>query len=151
RLWLRPLDSLSTRPLQGTEGAAHPFWSPDNKYVGFFADGKLKRGDVLGGAPQILCPTPITTVYSVQGGTWNRDGIVLFGGEEGLSRVPASGGVPQRVTRIDTGRRELGHGLPQFLPDGKRFLYFIQSNDPSVQGVYAASLDAPQESRRILA
>ena len=70
---------------------------------------------------------------------------------EGLFRVPASGGVPQQVTKLDAARKESGHGVPQFLPDGKRFLYFIQSADPNTQGIYAGSLDDPKERLRILA
>ena len=85
------------------------------------------------------------------GGTWSRDGVILFGSTEGLFRVPASGGVPQQVTQRDTARKESGHGVPQFLPDGKRFLYFIQSTDPNTQGIYAGSLDNPKERVRILA
>jgi Tol biopolymer transport system component len=146
RLWLRPLDSLSARPLQGTEGGNFPFWSPDSKSIAFYADGKLKRSGIVGGAPQVLCDTAIVGI-----GTWSRDGVILFGTREGLFRVPASGGVPQQVTQLDAARKESGHVLPQFLPDGKRFLYFIQSADPNTRGIYAGSLENPKERVRILA
>jgi eukaryotic-like serine/threonine-protein kinase len=147
-LWLRPLDSLSARPLRGTEGGVFPFWSPDSKSIAFFAGGKLKRSDIAGGAPQVLCDA--ARVFE-SGGTWSRDGIIVFASAEGLFRVPASGGVPQQVTQRDTARKELGHGVPQFLPDGKRFLYFVQSAEPNTQGIYAGSLDNPKERFQILA
>jgi Tol biopolymer transport system component len=142
-LWLRPLDSLSARPLPGTEGANLPFWSPDSKSVAFYAGGKLMRSDIVGGAPQVLCDANLSVPGA--GGTWNRDGVILFGSTVGLFRVPAAGGVPQQVTQWDTARKELGHGPPQFLPDGKRFLYFVQSSEPNTQGIYAGSLDNPKE------
>src|ERR1700674_4294224 len=88
-LWLRPLDSLAARPLPGTEGANFPFWSPDSKSIAFFADGKLKRVEAAGGAPLVLCDAGEAGSASA-GGTWSRDGIILFGGTDGLRRVPAS-------------------------------------------------------------
>jgi eukaryotic-like serine/threonine-protein kinase len=148
-LWLRPLDSLAARQLLGTEGANHPFWSPDSKSIGFFAGGKLKRVETVGGPPLILCDAMVTSTAAV-GGTWNRDGVILFGGVDGLRRIPASGGVPVLFTKTDAARQETGHGFPQFLPDGKHFLYFIASPNPRTQGVYAASLDNPRKSAQIL-
>jgi Tol biopolymer transport system component/predicted Ser/Thr protein kinase len=148
-LWLRPLDSLAARPLPGTEGGNFPFWSPDSKSIAFFADGKLKRVEPAGGAPLVLCDHEEDVAASV-GGTWNRDGIILFGGTDGLRRVPASGGQPVPLTTTDVSRQEAGHGYPQFLPDGKHFLYFIQSGSPSTQGVYAGSLDRPQDRIQVV-
>ncbi|HSW50300.1 MAG TPA: hypothetical protein VLH09_09010, partial [Bryobacteraceae bacterium] len=145
-LWLRPLDSLVSRPLQGTERGNLPFWSPDSKSIAFFANGKLKRSEVVGGATQVLCDVQI-----LGGGTWSRDGVILFRSPEGLSRVPASGGVPQQVTQRNEARKESGHFMPQFLPDGNRFLYFIRSADSNTQGIYAGSLDRPGERLRLLA
>jgi Tol biopolymer transport system component/predicted Ser/Thr protein kinase len=148
-LWLRPLDSLAARPLPGTDGANHPFWSPDSKSIAFFADGKLKRIEPAGGAPLVLCDAREAAGPSV-GGTWNRDGIILFGGTDGLRRVPASGGQPVLLTKTDVSRQEAGHGYPQFLPDGKHFLYFIQSGKPNAQGVYGGSLDRPEERVQVV-
>jgi eukaryotic-like serine/threonine-protein kinase len=148
-LWLRPFDSLSARSLPGTEGGRFPFWSPDSKSIAFFAGGKLKRVDITGGAPLVLCDAPIAGNGSV-GGAWSRDGIILFGAPDGLHRVPASGGVPMLLTKANAAGQELGHGFPQFLPDGKRFLYFVQSGNSNTQGVYTASRDRPQDRVQIL-
>ena len=123
-LWVRPLDSLSARELPGTEGASLPFWSPDSKSLGFFAAGKLKRIDVAGGAPQVLCDVSLP-----RGGTWSAEGVILFAPNTitGLQRVPASGGIPTPATSLDVGQ-EIGHRWPQFLPDSRRFLYYVQAS-----------------------
>ena len=147
-LWLRPLDSLSARPLPGSEGGTLVFWSPDSKSIAYYADGKLKRSEIVGGAAQVLCDAAISRGA---GGAWSRDGVILFASANGLFRVAASGGMPRQLTQLDAARKESGHGVPQFLPDGKRFLYHIQSADPNVQGTYASSLDKPEERRRLLA
>jgi Tol biopolymer transport system component len=149
-LWLRPLDSLEARPLPGTERANFPFWSPDSKSVAFLAGSKLKRVDLQGGAPLVLCDTSESNPVLAVGGTWNRDGVILFGGTAGLRRVLASGGEPILLTKADASRGEAGHSFPQFLPDGKRFLYFIRSGDARVEGVYAASLEHPEERVQVL-
>jgi hypothetical protein len=90
RLWVRPLDSLTTQPLPETEGANYPFWSPDSRFIGFFAGGKLKKVEVSGGPPQTLCDA------NGRGGTWNRDGVIVFapGTGSALYRVSAGGGDP---------------------------------------------------------
>ncbi|HEV2198667.1 MAG TPA: protein kinase [Bryobacteraceae bacterium] len=148
-LRLRPFDSLAARSVPGTEGGNFPFWSPDSKSIAFFASGKLKRIDVEGGAPLVLCDAPIAGNGSV-GGAWNRDGVILLGAPDGLHRVLASGGVPMLLTKADAAGQELGHGYPQYLPDGKRFLYFVQSGNSNTQGIYAGSLDRPQDRVQIL-
>jgi eukaryotic-like serine/threonine-protein kinase len=140
QLWVRPLDSVAARPLAGTDGARYPFWSPDSASVGFFADSKLKRIDIVGGAPQALA-----NAVAGFGGAWNRDGTILFAptGANPLSRVPAAGGEPVVVTRLDTG--QASHRFPQFLPDGRHFTYFVQGG--SSQGVYVGSLDGVAPKR----
>jgi Tol biopolymer transport system component/predicted Ser/Thr protein kinase len=149
-LWLRPLDSLTARLLPGTEGGNLPFWSPDSKSIAFIsADGKLKRLDLAGGAAFVLCDVPPQSTAAA-GGAWNRDGVILLGGTAGLWRVPANGGTPAPVTKADSAHQETGHGFPQFLPDGKHFLYFLQSGDPNIEGTYAASLDQPQNRTLVL-
>jgi Tol biopolymer transport system component len=147
-LWLRALDSLTARPLPGTEGGTFTFWSPDSKSLAFTAGGKLKRIAIAGGPAVTLADSngsPVTPI-----GTWNEDGVILFGSNAGLHRVSASGGGSTLVTKIDPSRKESGHGFPQFLPDGKRFLYFVQSLDIDVRGLYASSLDAPERRQQVL-
>jgi eukaryotic-like serine/threonine-protein kinase len=150
-LWLRPLNSLAARPLQGTEGTSDPFWSPNSESVAFYQDGKLKRIDIVGGAPQVLADAANGAGYRiVEGGSWSGDEI-LFASGGSLFRVAASGGEARKVTEVDAARKESGHGNPQFLPGGKRFLYFIRSSDPNIQGIYAASLGNPKDRVRIVA
>ena len=140
QLWVRPLDSLAAKPLAGTDGATYPFWSPDSASVGFFADGKLKRIDIVGGAPQVLA-----IAAAGRGGTWNRDGTILFvpNVTNPVLKVPATAGEPVAVTRLETG--QASHRFPQFLPDGRHFIYFVQGGPD--QGVYAGSLDGGSSKR----
>jgi serine/threonine protein kinase len=130
-LWLRPLDSSVARPLEGTEGANFPFWSPDNKSIAFFQGGRLKRTEVAGGSVQALCDG------LGLGGSWNTDGTIVF-----------QGGAPRQITEF--APKEFAHAWPQFLPDGKRFLFFAANNDPSEGGIYAASLKDPRHHVLIL-
>ena len=113
RLWLRSLATTSAQPLAGTEGATYPFWSPDSRSVGFFADGKLKVLDI-GGASRTLA-----TVVIGQGATWNADGVIVFAPSQtsGLMRVSATGGAVTAVTAL--GPQQRGHVAPSFLPDGR--------------------------------
>jgi len=145
-LWIRPLDSLSVQPLSGTENPSFPFWSPDSRFIGFFADGKLKRIAASGGPPQTLCDAPRS-----RGGTWNREGVILFApiGSGPLYRVSASGGLATPVTRFDPSRGEDTHRWPFFLPDGRHFLYLVASFGSNRQkenmGIYVGSLDSKEE------
>lgn len=122
-LWVREIDALAARPLAGTDGGAYPFWSPDSRSVGFFADGKLKKIDVAGGPPITLCDA-----VSGRGGTWNRDGVIVFSPDSGtaLYRVSAAGGASSPVTQLDQARGEGTHRWPIFLPDGRHFLYLAR-------------------------
>jgi Tol biopolymer transport system component len=141
-LWVRPLDSLDARPLIGTDGGDLPFWSPDSRSIAFFAQGKLKKVDASGGPVQTLCDAPAGV-----GGSWNRDGIIVFAasGSGGLSRVSAAGGQPIALTTLDASRKETSHRWPQFLPDGRRFLFVVR---PGTE-VRLGSLDSP-ETRTVL-
>ena len=129
RLWIRPLNSLEARPLPGTEGASQLFWSPDNQFLAFFAQGKLKKIAASGGPPQDLC-----NVTQPFGGTWNRDGVIVLPLSlgSGLYRVPASGGTPLPLAGIGGATRPV---YPEFLPDGQHFLF------ADGRGVGIASLD----------
>ena len=123
-LWVRPLNGLVAQPLAGTDGARYPFWSPDGRFLGFFAGGKLKKIDASGGPAQILCDT-----QEGRGGTWNRDGVILFSpsSRDAIQRVSSAGGAPAPATEIDASKREFSHRFPFFLPDGRHFLYLAQA------------------------
>jgi Tol biopolymer transport system component len=145
KLWLRPLDQTTAQPLAGTEGAGYPFWKPDSRAIGFFADGKLKRLDLGGGTPQVLAEAPVG-----RGGSWNRDGVIIFAPTNlragRIMRVAATGGTPTAVTRpsdVDFQK------APIFLPDGHHFLFFAGPGPPDVQGEYMGSTDAP-DTRRLV-
>ena len=137
-LWVRSLDALAGQALAGTEGASSPFWSPDSRFIGFFADRKLKKIEVSGGPPVTLCDA-----LDNRGGTWSRDGVIIFAPTptSALQRVSASGGVPTGATVLGEG--EAGHFRPFFLPDGRHFLYRITAS-LAYGGfpVYLASLDS---------
>jgi len=143
RLWLRLLDVAEPRPLTGTEGVRMvPFWSPDSRSVGFFADGKLKRIDIDGGSIHTLANAPSGT-----SGTWSRDHVIVFTmSGSPLFSVSDSGGEPVAVTRLE--RQQGSHLSPHFLPDGRHVLYGAR-NDARVGGIYVTELgQAP--SRRLL-
>ena len=139
KLWLRPLAETPAQPLAGTDGAIYPFWAPDSRALGFFADGKLKRIDLGGGSPRILADAP----YG-RGGTWSREGVIVFAPSTTgpLMRVAASSdksdntGIP--VTELEQTRHQ-SHRWPQFLPDGQGLLFFA-TNGPEASGMYLGSL-----------
>jgi serine/threonine protein kinase/Tol biopolymer transport system component len=120
-LWVRPLDSLTAQQIPGTEGARLPFWSPDGQYIGFFDHLKLEKVAISGGPPQVLC-----TSLEGWGGTWDRDGVILFSMGWGLYRVPATGGAPTPVGAPDKAAPYFRY--PQFLPDGRHFLFMHLEN-----------------------
>jgi len=142
QVWLRPLDALAARPLAGTDGATYPFWSPDGTYVAFFAQGKLKKVAIRGAPPQTVCDAP-----DGRGGTWNRDGLILFspGPADGIQRVAAAGGVPTVLTRVADASE--GHRFPVYLPDGVHFLFNVSSNFPTRSGVWVGSIDGSGPAR----
>ena len=144
RLWLRSVDSASARPLAGTDDALAPFWSPDSRSIGFFAHNTLERLDIDGGSTQVLANASFG-----RGGAWNRDGTILFTPNPGspIMQVPARGGDPTAVTRVEVPQ-QFGHGLPQFLPDGRHFLYYV-SGSPQGRGVYIGQLSG-SETKRLL-
>jgi serine/threonine protein kinase len=148
QLWLRPLDSTTSRPLPGTDNGNYPIWSPDSKSLAFTAASKLKRIEIAGGAPLTLADASDPPVSPT--GSWAPSGIILFGSGEGLMRVSASGGGATAVTKVNAARKETGHGYPQLLPDGDRFIFFIASSDTDVQGVYSSSLSRPEQHQQIL-
>jgi Tol biopolymer transport system component len=148
RLWVRPLASLTAEPVPGAEGGNSPFWSPDSRSIGFFTAGKLKKVDLHGGSNQILCDASNSLRA---GGTWSQNGIILFNSfdRQGLYRIAAAGGEASAVTTLDSTREDRFHVWPQFLPDGRHFLYFVQSARPENTGIYIGSLDS-KESRQLV-
>jgi Tol biopolymer transport system component len=143
QLWVRDLDAVDARVLPGTEGASFPFWSPDSRFVGFFTVGKLKKVDVSAGSVQTLCDSGIGW-----GGAWNRDGVILYASVGfGILRTTATGEAPALVTQFDARRKEWNLSSPHFLPDGRRFLFHVQSALKEVRGVYVASLDGAAKQR----
>jgi Tol biopolymer transport system component len=146
-LWAYEIGSRQTVSLEGTQGASYPFWSPDGRSIGFFADGKLKRVDVSGGQAEVLCDAP-----NGRGGAWNRDGVIVFTPDAfgGLFRVSSRGGSPVEMTKPDMSRFETSHRWPSFLPDGKHFLYLAANFTGKVESnaIFLGSLDS--QDRRLV-
>jgi len=138
QLWIRSLDTLGAQALPGTERGASPFWSPDSRSLGFFADGKLKRIDISGGPTRTVCD-----VVDGRGGSWSRDGVIVFnpGIASPLQKVSAGGGVPSVATEL--GQGEGDHRQPFFLPDSGRFLYLATAAGDATS-VYVASVDSTE-------
>ena len=145
-LWIYELGSQSASNLADTEGANFPFWSPDNRSIAFFADGKLKKVEVSGGPVQTVCDAP-----SGRGGTWNKDGVIVFTPDArsgvALYRVSASGGTVTTVSSLDKSRGELSHRWPMFLPDGTHYLYMATNfaGQKSVDAIFVGSLDSNEK------
>jgi Tol biopolymer transport system component/aminoglycoside phosphotransferase (APT) family kinase protein len=150
-LWIRELNGLSARELEGTEAATGPFWSPDSRIVAFFTGRELKKIDADGGGP----PMKIANADELRGvgggilgqsGTWSRDNVIVFTNGATLARVPARGGAVETLTTLDASAKETQHGFPFFLPDGSHFLYVAFSNFDPV-ATYAASIEEPGRVR----
>jgi Tol biopolymer transport system component/tRNA A-37 threonylcarbamoyl transferase component Bud32 len=144
QIWIRPFDGVEAQALPGTEGASFPFWSPDSRFIAFFSNSRLKTIDTTGGMPQVLC-----TAAAGRGGAWNSAGIIVFTGSPNspISRISASGGVVTAATKFDPDQAVVNQYWPQFLPDGRHFLYYQRSSKPEYQGVYVTSLDSSSSTR----
>ncbi len=144
-LWIRPMDSLHARLLPGTEAAGFPFWSPDGRYIGFFAGGKLKKIDSQGGPPAIICDAP-----DGRGGSWNQQGDIVFTPtvNSPIYRVSASGGPITRLTMQDPSKNETTHRWPWFLPDGRHFIFLAGSTftprESASNSILMGSLDSKE-------
>jgi len=138
QIWTRRLDQISASALPGTEEASSPFWSPDNRFIGFFANRKLKKVPVSGGAVQSICDA-----VDARGGTWNRAGMIVFSPESraALFSVSSAGGAPVPLTTLP--KPGMFHRLPQFLPDGKRLLFYSGEGDSAnVNGIYSLDVES---------
>ncbi len=142
KLFVRSLDSDKIQPIAGTEGGGAPFFSPDGRWVGFFAEGKLKKVPLTGGPPITLCDsTDVHLVGSFGQGSWGVDGTIVFvePGLTGLRRIPSSGGESQALTIVNAGAFE-SHSFPQILPDGEHVLFEIDKGPDSAPRAAVISL-----------
>ncbi len=145
-LWIYEPGSPEATSLANTDGANFPFWSPDGRSLGFFADGKLKKLDLDGGPVQILCDAP-----SGRGGAWNKDGVIIFTPSGhlgvGLYRIPASGGTPTQITVPDKSLNEDSNRWPVFLPDGIHYLYSAihLSGRKDLSSIFLGSLSSSEK------
>ena len=138
-LWVRETDSEIVKRLDGTDGHQAHFWSPDSRFIAFFAKGKLKKMDLVGGPAVSLADAP-----SGWGGTWNREGTMVIAPSAAgpLYQLPAAGGEPTPLTALDESLQQRSHRWPYFLPDGRHFLYLALSRLPAETGIYLGSLDS---------
>jgi Tol biopolymer transport system component/tRNA A-37 threonylcarbamoyl transferase component Bud32 len=146
-LWLRALGELGAKPVSGTQGGTFPFWSPDSRFLAFFADAKLQKVDISGAPPLPLCDAP-----NGRSGAWNREGVILFSPDSttGIVRVPAAGGAPKPATALDAAHGETTHRWVSFLPDGRHFLYMAGSHSTGTRSesnaIYLGKLDSNERA-----
>jgi len=143
RIWIRSLDSLTAQQLPGSESSptlAALFWSPDSRFIAYQSDGKLKKIDTAGAV--VLCDAP----NQIVGGSWNRDGVILFTQNGALMRVSAAGGTPSAVIAAPPAGQG-NYAFPQFLPDGHHFLYLRGSPKPETTGFYVGSIDVKPDQQ----
>ncbi len=141
RIWVRALNALTAQPLNGTEGTTRPFWSPDSRFLGFMAEGKLKKIEVTGGPAQKICDAPTGS-----DGSWSTTGVILFDGtgKDPINRVSAAGGTPVAAAKPDPSRKESEVGWPEFLPDGKHFLYMAIGLKPEDSTYRVGTIDSAE-------
>jgi eukaryotic-like serine/threonine-protein kinase len=141
QIWVRPLNALVAQPLAGTEGTTRPFWSPDSKFLGFFSGGKLKKIDIAGGPPTKICDAPTGA-----DGTWSPEGVILYDGtgSDPIHRVSAAGGTPTVAVKQDAARKEVQIGWPEFMPDGRHFIYMSINQKVDDSAYRIGSLDSTE-------
>ncbi len=142
RLWVRSMGSNEPAPLEGTEDALFPFWSPDSREIAFFTPGKLRKVGVGHGSSQVICDAA-----NGRGGSWGQNGTIIFSPDynAGLSRVSAGGGIPASLAVLDTAHHDNTYRFPCFLPDGEHFLYYRSSGGEGKSGIYLRSLDGKED------
>ena len=144
-VWIESLAADDARSVPGTENASNPFWSPDGRSIGFFANGKVWAVKIAGGLPEAIAPAD-----GGRGGAWSEDGTIIFAvGGSALSRVSVSGGAVSPLTKLDVSRGENAHYWPVFLPGGKRFLYFVRSTKVENGGIYVGHMDGSASVRLV--
>jgi Tol biopolymer transport system component len=141
RVWVRALNAIAAQPLPGTEGTTRPFWSADSRFLGFFAEGKLQKIEVTGGPAQKICDAPTGA-----DGSWSPDGVILYDGRgsDPIYRVSAAGGVPVVAAKPEAARKEATVGWPEFLPDGRHFLYMATGQKPEDNAYRVGLLDSTE-------
>jgi Tol biopolymer transport system component len=157
RLYLRSLDAFDAIAIDGSDGARQPFWSPDSRWIGFFARGRVLKVSIGGGAPVTIADDRQAGVgnrRTERGGTWGRNAAIVYGANfnpPSLFMVPATGGTPAPATRIETRRGEYLHRFPVFLPDGRHFLYQSRGSTAEARGIFLGAVGGPDgETVRIL-
>jgi Tol biopolymer transport system component len=147
QLWVRELDSLIPRVLPGTDGAHHPFWSPDSRFVAFFTNSNLKKVDIAGEPVLTLCPA-----LNGRGGSWNQNGVIVFASNltVPLYRVAATGGAAAPLTTLDQASGEVSHRFPWFLPDGRHYLFTVRNTNEEKTAIYVGDLES-KDRRRLFA
>jgi eukaryotic-like serine/threonine-protein kinase len=136
RIWVRPMNAIAAQPLNGTDGTGRPFWSPDSRFLGFMAEGKLKKIEVTGGPAQKICDAPTGA-----DGSWSSQGVILYDGtgNDPIYRVPAAGGTPTVAVKADKNGQV---GWPEFLPDGRHFLFMAIAAKPEDSKYRVGSIDS---------
>jgi serine/threonine protein kinase len=142
-LWMRKLDAVEGRPIPYTSARESPFWSPDSRFLAFFDKGKLKKIEVDGDHQ----PEPLTDVPRANGADWGSSDVILFARDEGLFRIAPDGNGERPVTTLNREHGEVRHGWPEFLPDGRSFIFLVRSTQPDRTGMYVGSLDSPDIKR----
>ncbi len=141
RLWLRSLDQFTATLLPDTEGARFPFWSPDGSAIAFAAGGRLRRLDLSATSARTLVEIPSTLAFGIGAGSWSRQGVILisYGLQTAIHRVPAGGGDPEPATELPEGE---SHSWPEFLPDGRRFLFWVRRKEAPSFVIRVGRLDS---------
>ena len=147
-IWIRAIDSLVARPLAGSDLASTMFWSPDSRFLAFIAGGTLKKIELSTGSVSTICDADANSQ-----GDWNDDGIIAFSlsRTQPLYRVHMAGGVASQLTTIDRSTADVSHSWPQWLPNGRDFLYFVRTTLRETTGIYAASMTSPITSPKLIA
>ncbi len=146
QVWIRSLEDLEAHPMAGTEGTTRPFWSPDSRFLGFVAGGKLKKIPIAGGPPQTLADTPTGS-----DGSWSSSGVIVFDGSSSdpILRVAATGGAPQPLVRPDRDKGITQVAWPHFLPDGNHFLYMAEGAKAGERFLMVGSVDGKEPGRKL--